>query len=82
MLLSLACDTTKYGCSPKSSLAMRPDLVNQPVYSAAGSKKKKKKKKKKAGRVAQLDKGQGSKGWARYAGQLGHMGDRILLILV
>ena len=38
MLPSLICDTMKLGCFPKRSLAMRPDLVKQPVYSAAGSK--------------------------------------------
>ena len=38
MLHSLACDSMKFGCFPKRSLAMRPDLVKQPVYRAAGSK--------------------------------------------
>ena len=37
MIHSLAFDIMKSGCFPKSSLAVRPDLVKQPVYSAAGS---------------------------------------------
>ena len=38
MLYSLACDTMKFGCFPKCCLAMRLELVKQPVYSTTDSK--------------------------------------------